>query len=444
MKRSVVLFWLLIAIFLAVTAIAENGYARNWIKKLVAKHAGSPCIVLDKNGNAHLFYAQFYAHDPPEDDLMHFWFDGVRWQSEKVDSFYYPRYYSAAVDQEGKIHLVYQHTEGAQIKYAVFNGNSWKSQVLEAGGGWPTIAIAPDGFPRVVHVGQGVRYLSFDGGAGTGETIGAWPEGIFDTTSMGFLPDGSPVVAWGGNVVRRDGNTWNSLGAFEGGQGRITIDSSGTIHFLYIRESDNQYVYARYGGTQWEEEPLTTSTHFLDRLASPGFQVRALGGCGEDIAVNDDGTIHVIFVIWLYNGIKNADALIYGFFDEGGWHSDVLAQKKDPGSFDNQRIVLNPQGIPHLGVGRFASDWVVEYYQHKGKKLSVSVRGNGMVTSIPEGIDCESDCSESFFPGTSVTMTAIPSPGMNFLGWSGSCKGTISTCTLNMDKNKKVTAAFGP
>ena len=64
--------------------------------------------------------------------------------------------------------------------------------------------------------------------------------------------------------------------------------------------------------------------------------------------------------------------------------------------------------------------------------------------SVPDGIACGSDCSNSFFPGSSVTVTAVPSPGMNFFGWSGACQGTDSACTLIMDKPKKVKAKFGP
>ena len=71
--------------------------------------------------------------------------------------------------------------------------------------------------------------------------------------------------------------------------------------------------------------------------------------------------------------------------------------------------------------------------------LSVSKTGSGTVTGT--GIDCGTDCSEKYFPGTSVKLTASPKSGWQFAGWSGACSGTGS-CTVTMNGNKSVTASF--
>jgi hypothetical protein len=75
--------------------------------------------------------------------------------------------------------------------------------------------------------------------------------------------------------------------------------------------------------------------------------------------------------------------------------------------------------------------------------LSVATSGNGSgsVTSSPAGISCGSDCSEIYNYGTSVTLTASPSTGSYFAGWSGACSGT-STCTVSMTAARSVTATF--
>mgnify|MGYP001106961386 CR=1 FL=1 len=67
--------------------------------------------------------------------------------------------------------------------------------------------------------------------------------------------------------------------------------------------------------------------------------------------------------------------------------------------------------------------------------------GSGRVTSSPSGINCGSDCSESYNSGTTVTLTATPDSGSTFAGWSGDCSGTGS-CTLTMNSNKAVVANF--
>jgi YVTN family beta-propeller protein len=73
--------------------------------------------------------------------------------------------------------------------------------------------------------------------------------------------------------------------------------------------------------------------------------------------------------------------------------------------------------------------------------LSVTEAGSGHVTSNPAGIDCGSSCSAEFISGTPVSLTASPSSGSTFTGWSGACSGT-SNCTVSMNANESVTANF--
>ena len=70
--------------------------------------------------------------------------------------------------------------------------------------------------------------------------------------------------------------------------------------------------------------------------------------------------------------------------------------------------------------------------------------GSGSVVSLPAGISCGADCSESYAPGTSVKLTATASAGSAFTGWSGACGGMSTTCYVTMSKAKSVTANFTP
>jgi hypothetical protein len=81
-----------------------------------------------------------------------------------------------------------------------------------------------------------------------------------------------------------------------------------------------------------------------------------------------------------------------------------------------------------------------------GGSFTVQVRksgaGTGTVTSSPSGISCGTTCSQSFSGGTVVTLTAAPASGSVFTGWSGGgCAGTAS-CTVQINNNITVTAAF--
>ena len=74
-----------------------------------------------------------------------------------------------------------------------------------------------------------------------------------------------------------------------------------------------------------------------------------------------------------------------------------------------------------------------------------NVSGGGTVRSQPYGIICDTLCrltSYDFAQGTVVTLFATPAPGYVFKGWSGDCSGTSTSCTLTIDKEKRVYATF--
>ncbi len=73
--------------------------------------------------------------------------------------------------------------------------------------------------------------------------------------------------------------------------------------------------------------------------------------------------------------------------------------------------------------------------------LAVTKVGFGTVTSAPGGINCGPTCTFSFPPVGSVVLTATPSAGFDFVGWSGDCTGTGS-CILFVTAAKSVTATF--
>jgi len=76
--------------------------------------------------------------------------------------------------------------------------------------------------------------------------------------------------------------------------------------------------------------------------------------------------------------------------------------------------------------------------------LTTATSGTGTgtvgINSSASSLNCGSNCL-SFAAGSVVTLTAAPSTGSSFAGWSGACAGT-GACTLTMDANKTVTATF--
>lgn len=68
--------------------------------------------------------------------------------------------------------------------------------------------------------------------------------------------------------------------------------------------------------------------------------------------------------------------------------------------------------------------------------------GAGTVTSAPAGISCGAACSTTAPSGTTFTLTASPSAGSVFSGWTGGgCSGT-ATCVVALGADTTVTATF--
>ena len=68
--------------------------------------------------------------------------------------------------------------------------------------------------------------------------------------------------------------------------------------------------------------------------------------------------------------------------------------------------------------------------------------GTGTITSDTGGLNCPGTCMVNYSYGTAVTLTATPSGGSTFTGWSGDvCSGT-GTCNVTMDATTNVIATF--
>ncbi len=67
-------------------------------------------------------------------------------------------------------------------------------------------------------------------------------------------------------------------------------------------------------------------------------------------------------------------------------------------------------------------------------ELTVNILGQGTVSRDPN--------QEEYAVGTTVTLTASPSDGWEFVEWTGDATGTGTDITVTMDENKSVTAVF--
>ncbi len=69
-------------------------------------------------------------------------------------------------------------------------------------------------------------------------------------------------------------------------------------------------------------------------------------------------------------------------------------------------------------------------------------RGKGRVQSSPRGINCGDRCTARFDKNSTVILTASPTPGSDFQGWTGGgCEGA-GRCRTTLSRSTTVTATF--
>lgn len=74
--------------------------------------------------------------------------------------------------------------------------------------------------------------------------------------------------------------------------------------------------------------------------------------------------------------------------------------------------------------------------------LKVVNNGDGVVLSLPAGIDCPDTCQVKVANRSSITLFADPDDDARFVQWGGDCSGTKPVCSVEVSGNTQVTARF--
>ena len=74
--------------------------------------------------------------------------------------------------------------------------------------------------------------------------------------------------------------------------------------------------------------------------------------------------------------------------------------------------------------------------------LTVTKSGTGTGTVTGTGITCGADCSEAVAQNTVVALSAVPSAGSSFIGWSGGGCSGVGACNVTMSAAQTVNAQF--
>lgn len=220
-------------------------------------------------------------------------------------------------------------------------------------------------------------------------------------------------------ISRNGGATWTTVAGVSGSTGGRFVTSA----FSDIPD--------RGANTQFRINFVSDSRNVADGVYFDNVQVRCTSG-------SPSGTTDYQFL----EGTSMATPHVTGVVGL------VLAANPNLNVAQIRNAILNTgvpvpalNGVVSTGRRLNARNAVVSVVNNLTVTVTKAGAGTGTVTSSPSGIDCGATCSRVFpSPGT-VTLSARPTGGSTFDGWTGGvCAGT-GTCAVST--NATVTATFG-
>ncbi|MCB9654680.1 MAG: hypothetical protein H6729_11180 [Deltaproteobacteria bacterium] len=128
--------------------------------------------------------------------------------------------------------------------------------------------------------------------------------------------------------------------------------------------------------------------------------------------------------------VRGEDLVLVAAADD----QSILASWSVPGCGQSDRCQ-----VPTTADGQVS----VTFTRKKHRVLvALAGDGHGEITSSVPGIRCGSECTAKYEAGTLIELTAAPSTGSAFGGWSGDCTGLDPICELRIDEDRLVSAAF--
>lgn len=167
---------------------------------------------------------------------------------------------------------------------------------------------------------------------------------------------------------------------------------------------------------------------------SPPPGVTASAGSSVTFQARVAGPVQGVQAKWFVDGMPVRQEVL---------PSGALASYAHPVAAGSHAVRLEVSDLSGLSLTahRSVATWTVDTSAARRWTVDVSSTGSGRVTSEPAGLDCPGACSAAFDEGAVVRLTATPSAGARFQGWSGACAGTAA-CTFTAAAPATVSAAF--
>lgn len=173
-----------------------------------------------------------------------------------------------------------------------------------------------------------------------------------------------------------------------------------------------------------------------------------------DLAV-DPGDGHLYVADNLRPHFEKPEAIVYEFSATGHYrdqvpHPAAEGEKSPLVDGEPSAVAIGPDGDIYVSSGN-AENAVVFVFgpgDHSPTRfLSVTKAGAGagVVSSSPPGLRCGNACEGEFNENSNVSLTAVPAPHSQLVGWTGCLTNlTPNTCQVTMGTDHAVSAEFAP
>lgn len=191
-----------------------------------------------------------------------------------------------------------------------------------------------------------------------------------------------------------------------------------------------------------DSQALVYMTQSVDPCCTP-WQIEKVDLAGAVTLLSNDPTVYDMFPSYSPDGTL----IIFSSSRDGG--SDIYTIPSNSGvpAAVAIRAAAVPTRLTLLGNASDPAWGAASSAPPPTKTLTVVLdlrapSAGGLVASLPPGIYCGKDCSETYTKTTTVLLVAAPRQGSRFAGWSGACTGRQLYCVVTVDRAKTVTAAF--
>jgi hypothetical protein len=133
-------------------------------------------------------------------------------------------------------------------------------------------------------------------------------------------------------------------------------------------------------------------------------------------------------------------ASVWYSLNQGAWQRYLYPiYVAEPGSYTLEYYAIDQAGNR---ASPAYSQWVIQSNNQKTLTVTKSGSSDGIITSQDGSINCGSACTNTTYTGTQYVLTATPTSGSVFAGWTGCNQVVGGNCIISINTDRTITAAF--